>query len=63
MSYGANLDDLFRRIGTRGQDTQKGDVADLPVERPAEFELVQRHYASRIVTAEFERAFHGVRVN
>jgi len=41
MSYGPNLDDLYRKVGVMAGKILKGTVAaDLPVERPARFEMV-----------------------
>jgi putative tryptophan/tyrosine transport system substrate-binding protein len=41
MSYGSNLDDLYRKVGVITGKILKGTMpADLPVERPARFEMV-----------------------
>ena len=40
MSYGPNLADLFRpRRYLRGQNSQRRQTRDLPVEQPTKFEL------------------------
>jgi putative tryptophan/tyrosine transport system substrate-binding protein len=41
MSYGPNLDDLYRKVSVMAGKILKGTMpADLPVERPARFEMV-----------------------
>jgi len=41
MSYGPILDDLYRKVGVMAGKILKGTMpADLPVERPARFEMV-----------------------
>ena len=41
MAYGPNLLDLFRLLGqTSGKILQGAKPADMPIERPAKFELV-----------------------
>jgi putative ABC transport system substrate-binding protein len=40
MAYGPNFTDLYRRRDLCGQDPERRQACDLPVEQPTKFELV-----------------------
>jgi len=51
LSYGANLDDLFRRAATYVDKSLNGaKLADLPVEQPKKFEFVINLKASKQIS-------------